>query len=43
MREVLKKIETVCEIEIILQIPKEDYNEKLFEIEKVSLVKRKRI
>ena len=41
MREVLKKIETVCEVEIILQIPKEDYNEKLFKIEKVSLVKKK--
>ena len=41
MREVLKKIEEFCEIEIILQIPKEDYNEKLLKIEKVSLVKGK--
>ena len=41
MREILKKFEEFCEIEIILQIPKEDYNEKLLKIEKVSLVKGK--
>ena len=41
MREVLKKLENLCEIEIILQIPKEDYNEKLLKLEKVSLVKNK--
>ena len=41
MREVIKRIENICDINIMMQIPKEDYNEELLKIDKVSLVKNK--
>lgn len=39
MKEALKKMEDAIEIEIMLQIPKEDYNEKEMKIERVSFSK----
>ena len=41
MREALKRVSEICNIEVIIQIPKEDYNEELLKIEKVSLVKKR--
>ena len=41
MKKVIEKIEKeeICNIEIMVQIPQEDYNEKELKIERVSLVK----
>lgn len=39
MKEILKRLDKIMGIEIILQLPKEDYSEERLEIEKVSLIK----
>lgn len=39
MKEILKKLDRIADVEIILQMPREDYNEEKLEIEKVSLSK----
>lgn len=39
MKEVLKRMENILNIEILIQIPEEDYNERELKIEKISLVK----
>ncbi|WP_300356561.1 PD-(D/E)XK nuclease family protein [Fusobacterium sp.] len=41
MREAIKRISNICETQIMIQILKEDYNEELLKIEKVSLIKNR--
>lgn len=40
MKEAVHRMENILNVEILIQIPQEDYNEKKLKIERVSLVKK---